>query len=137
MVLSSPEPNSRALDAGSPGALVDPFQSVVATRASNTLHDVQLEFAKVESVAVSPWRQAPAARPNYHTPHVASSVPAGSSLILEYRGADNASGANATPWLFSIDFADGKPFLQWRATMTANHRTGGVPSIDAIVIPVN
>lgn len=137
MVQSSAQPNSRALESGSSGNPVDPFQSTVANMASNTLHDVQLEFAKVRSVAVSPWRAAPVARPNYDAPSVASSVPDGSSLLMEYRGADDASGSNATPWFSNIDFADGQPFLQWRATFVADHRTGGVPSIDAIVIGVN
>ena len=80
MVQSSPNPNSRALESGQPGNPVDPFQSTVATMASNTLHDVQLEFATVESVAVSPWRSSPLPRPNYHAPSVAASVPAGSNV---------------------------------------------------------
>ena len=32
---------------------------------------------------------------------------------------------------------DGKPFLQYRFTFTGDHVTGQVPSVDALVIPVN
>jgi len=137
MVQSSPRPNSRALDEGRVGSPVDPFQSQVASAADNALHDVQLEFARVESEAFSPWRAAPVAGADYGAPSVAASVPAGTELKMHYRGASSATGQNATPWSALIDVADTYPFLQWRATFVGDGQTGQVPSIDAIVIPVN
>ena len=137
MVQSSAQPNARARESGGLGVTVDPFQSTVATRASNTTHDMQFEFAKVESVAGSPWRAAPTANPDYHDPIVASSLLANTTLKLEVRGADDALGTGLTPWFTDIDNIDGKPFLQYRFTFVGDHVTGQVPSVDALVIPVN
>jgi hypothetical protein len=126
-----------AVDSGTPLQLVGPFASRMATAGGNELHDMRFDFAKVRSTATSPWRQAPVSSPRYRDPLVAASVPPGGSITLEYRAADSATGVGVIPWSTSIAPCSFKPFLQYRVTFTGNGRTGLVPSIDAIVIPVD
>jgi hypothetical protein len=98
---------------------------------------MQFEFTRVDSQALSPWRQAPVANPDYHKPYLATSVPAGTSIQVEYRGADSAMGTGATPFWTNIDIADRKRYLQYRITLIANPQTGTVPSLESIVVPIN
>ncbi len=135
MMLSQAEPYSRAVDAGTATVPVNPFLSTQANTADNALHEVQLEFARLRSEALSPWRTAPVPAPDYHAPSVAASVPPGASLVVEYRGRNAFGGITA--WSTGIDFVDGFPQLQYRVTFFADLATGAAPSVDAIVIPVN
>ncbi len=137
MVNTSPQPNSRAVRGGSATNPVNPFAATTATTMDNSYHVLQVVLADVRSVAVSPWRKAPTALPNYHTPTVAASVPAGGALLVEYRGAQDDRGTGATPWSTRVDVADAQPYLQMRLTMDGNPATGSVPSVDAIVVPIN
>lgn len=136
MVLSSPRPNGRIHASGKPGAIVDPHKAV-SGGGDNSMSYMQFEFTRVESVAVSPWRMAPVANPNYHPASKAKSVPPGASLRVEYRGADSATGTGSTPWSYDVNNANRKQYLQYRITMWANPTTGAVPSIEALVIPIN
>ena len=133
MVQSSPNPNSRVVEAGSASNPVDPFAATTGSIADNAVHALQIDFAQVKSVATSPWRMAPVAAPDYHAPSIAAS----GEVRVEFRGARSASGANATPWTTSIDLLDFFPYLQYRVTMCADATTGLPAAIDAIVIPVN
>jgi hypothetical protein len=75
-------------------------------------------------------------RPNYQIPIVAKVEPAGTSVTIEYRGADDAQGNGATPWSANVDVADGKNFIQFRVTFVGDPRSGEVPAIDSLVIPI-
>jgi len=136
MVLTSPRPDGRVEAAGSSGAPVNPH-TVTQGRGDNTMTYMQFEFARVESEALSPWRKAPVVRPDYHAPSLATSMPPGTSIQVEYRGADTATGTNATIWTSDINYADGRAFLQYRIRFSANPWTNTVPSVEAIVIPIN
>jgi hypothetical protein len=136
MVTSSPRPDSRVRASGRPGAPLDPHRAATG-RGDNSLTYMQFEFARVETKASSPWRKAPVARPDYHTPTLAKSTPLGTSVRVEYRGADSATGAGTTSWATNVNFVDRKQYLQYRITFTGNPRTGAVPSLEAIVIPIN
>jgi hypothetical protein len=94
------------------------------------------EFARVEATALSPFRASSSLAPNYLPAIVAASTPGTSSIVILYRGADDALGTNATAFSANVDVADGKPFLQYSVRLTADVVTGAVPSIDTLVIPV-
>lgn len=118
-----------------PFGTVDP--DVVATgEPDNAIHDMVFEFARIESTARSPFRSVGVSAPNYLPAIVAASTPGTSSIVITYRGADDALGTNATAFSPNIDLADGKPFLQYSITLVADLVTGAVPSIDTLVIPV-
>lgn len=118
-----------------PFGAIDP--DVVATGVQdNVIHDMVFEFARVESTALSPFRASSSLAPNYLPAIVAASTPGTSSIVITYRGADDAAGTNATPFSPNVDIADGKPFLQYSITLIADVVTGAVPSIDTLVIPV-
>jgi len=138
MVQSSAQPNARAYSAGRPNRLVmQPDRITLADQGDNSWFEVQLEFLCLESQAVSPWLHAPVAAPDYHPPYVSQSVPVGASVLVEFRGATRPDGSDATPWLPSIDIADGLPFLQYRIRFFAAVTGGLAPSVDQLVIPVN
>ncbi len=136
MVLSSPQPNARVHNGGRSGSTVNPH-TVKTGRGDNTMSYMQFEFTSVETFAQSPWRKSPVPSPDYHTPSIAKSVPVGTSILVEYRGADSATGTGAIPWGSNVNFVDRKLYLQYRITLVANPRTGAVPSLEAIVIPIN
>lgn len=118
-----------------PVGTLDP--DVVATGVpDNAIHDMVFEFARIEATARSPFRAVGPLAPNYLPAIVAASTPGTSSIVITYRGADDALGTNATPFSPNIDIADGKPFLQYSITLLADVATGAVPSIDTLVIPV-
>lgn len=135
MVLSSAQPNARVVSYGAAGRLIDP-NAVRQGRGDNTMYDYQLVFVRVKTVAVSPWRDSGVASPDYQTPVVAKVLPAGTSVVVEYRGADDAQGSGATQWSQNVDIADGKPFLQSRFTLVGDAATGAVPSVDSLVVPL-
>jgi hypothetical protein len=136
MVLSSPRPDGRVHASGKTGKVVNPH-TVTSGIGDNAMSYMQFEFARVDSEALSPWRKAPVARPNYHTPTIAKSQPPGTQIIVYYRGADSANGTNPTFWSNNINFADARPYLQFRITMIGDARTGAVPSLESIVVPID
>jgi hypothetical protein len=137
MVMSSPLPNARAYANGTAATPVDPF-AVASGQGDNSLHHLLVQLEKVRSVATSPWLQAPAGTAAVWYPaHVAASLPAGTSVALEYRGANDAQGNGATIWLPDTLHARGKPWLQVRATLAGAPRSTLVPSIDTLVLPVD
>lgn len=138
MVQSSPLPGARAAARGTLANPLDPTQVNVAQVVDNTMHDLRVHLARVRTEAVSPFRQASSLiAPDYQQPIAAVTVPAGTSLGIEYRGAIDAQGTRATPWSSSVDIADGFVFLQVRITFVGNVGTGAVPSIDTLAIPSN
>jgi len=136
MVQSSPKPYSLIQDYGTATNTVDPFKSSVAQTGGSTVFDYQIELARTISVAQSPFLQAPKANPDYQQPAIAASIPAGTSIEVEYRGALTAAGGSASYWATTIDQADGMPYVQYRVTFTSDYRTDAVPSIDTLVIPI-
>ena len=112
---------------------IDP-DVVAGGEPDNLIHDLVFEFARPESTARSPFRAAGPNAPNYQPAIVAASTPGTSSIVITYRGADDAFGTNATPFSPNIDLADGKPFLQYSIKLVADVVTGAVPSSSAGVL---
>ncbi|HEX6812316.1 MAG TPA: hypothetical protein VF384_11880 [Planctomycetota bacterium] len=147
MVQSSPSPNGRVHAAGSASSFLIPSQATIATGGfapsgtptipgDNAMHDLELEFARTETFAQSPWLDSLAANPDYGAPVVAQSLPFGTSVQVEYRGSNSASGASPTAWSASPDVADGRQFLQFRIVFHANLLTGERPLVDTVVVPL-
>ncbi|MCA8956077.1 MAG: hypothetical protein KDC87_08380 [Planctomycetes bacterium] len=132
MALSSPRPDARVVR--SPSA--DPSKETLGNRFDNAQTGMVFDFARVFSTATSPWRAAPVASPDYHAPYPGWSLPPGTAIQFEFRGATSNSGAGATAWSSNIDIADGKPYLQYRVLMRAAI-DGARPSLDSLVIPIN
>ena len=135
MVQSSPLPGARCVAAGVPGAPIDP-DSVTDGVPDNAMPDFEFVFARTTSTAQSPWLASPVPNPDYGTPCVGQSLPAGTAITIEYRGADQG-GLNPTAWSSTPDVADGRVALQYRVTFSANHVTGERPLIDTLVIPIH
>lgn len=135
MVLTLAQPNSRAFKHGNGTSYLDPFNTFTAYNADNSLNDYQFEFTRIQSTALSPWIDSKRAVPDYQSPLVAASIPAGTSLQIEYQGAQDKLGTGATAFSTDIDKADGMPWLRYRVTFRSNELTGQRPSIDTIAIP--
>lgn len=135
MVQSTAQPNSRVVAHGAAGAPIDP-DLVTSGTGDNAMHELLVEFARVETSAQSPWLSANLPGPDYGTPVIAQSLPWGTSMTFAYRGASNSSGANATAWSPSPDVADGMPYLQFRVVFHSNLLTGERPVLDTLVVPV-
>lgn len=135
MVQSSALPGSRVVAAGTATQPVAP--NLVATGvADNAMPDFQIELARTTTFLESPWLDSSMVAPDYDTAIVATSVPAGTSVDVQFRGSTSPTGANATAWSNSQDVADGKRYLQYRITFHANHVTGERPLVDTLVVPI-
>lgn len=90
------------------------------------------------SEATSPWIPGAGSWlpvPDYGAPLVAKVQPFDTGIELEWRGALDAFGLDATAWAPTPDVADGMPFLQFRATFRASLITGARPILTNIVVP--
>lgn len=88
------------------------------------------------STAESPWLLGTGPQPpSYGEPIVAQMLPFGTDIALEYRGATSSSGSDATQWSSSPSIADGRRFLQFRATFVASQLTGARPILTNLVVP--
>ncbi|HEU4420335.1 MAG TPA: hypothetical protein VFT55_15465 [Planctomycetota bacterium] len=138
LVLSSGQPYASVHASG--GGVGQPAVVNPATVASGLggsfLFDLELEFVRTTSVATSRWFASPVANPDYRPWHSAAFTPPGTSIALEFRGADDPFGTGATAWSASQDVADGKVFLQFRATLEADPNSTAVPWIDTLVVPI-
>ena len=56
-------------------------------------------------------------------------------MKLEFEGANNNKGATPTGFSTSIDVADGRPNVAFRATFVGNVQTLLLPNFDLIAIP--
>jgi hypothetical protein len=145
MVQSSPSPNARVHSEGSASSFLIPSQSTVATGGwagiiptlpgDNAMHDLEIEFVRTETFALSPWIDSLQPSPDYGAPVIAQSLPFGTSVHVEYRGSSSASGT-PTNWSSSPDAADGLRFLQFRIVFHANMLTGERPLVDTVVVPL-
>lgn len=135
-VQSSPRPNSRVYDRGTVSNPVNPHTSLQAQDGDNAVHDMQIEFTRVKSTATSPWRDSRFTGPDYQPPVLAQTQPLGTAIGVEYRGSALPDGSNPTAWSNNIDGADGMRFLQMRVSLHGS-LFGDVPSLDAIVVPIN
>ncbi len=134
MVQSSPRPNGRVVASAAPGTILDPV-FVTSGSGDNTMHEYQLEFVRVKTSAeIRGWIPI-GAMPDYQEPILATMEPAGTSISIEYRGADDVRGTNPTPYSTDVNLADGKPFLSYRITMVGCRTTGEVPTLYSLVVP--
>ena len=140
MVQSSPNPYARVAARGTPTAFIVPSQTPVATSSVTApgdcaMHELELEFTRVETWCLSPWLDTLSTAPDYGAPIVALSLPAGTSVQVVYRGAATATGTSPTGWSSSPDVADGNRFLQFRIVLQASLFTGERPLVDTLVVP--
>lgn len=137
MVLSSPTPNTRVFAPGNLQPPIDPFTISNAAQGDNTLYEMQFEFARPTSFAITPFvrNPGPALRPSPAL--VAASVPPGTSYQLTFEGASDANGTNSTGFTYFVQHLVGQPWLRMRVHFDANPFTGARPSIDTVVIPVD
>ena len=134
MVASSPDPAARVVAEGNAMSPLAPSTALTGN-GDNFLYDYELDFARIESRALSPW-YAGGTNPDYMAPVICDQVPAGTSYSLEFRGANDAQGSGATVWSASQDVADGRPFLQARVRFVGSIRSGAVPFLDNLVVPI-
>ena len=135
LVPSSPLPGARVFDLGVPAQPVNPDQSTQGT-VDSLMPELQIDFARARTDARSPWLDSGQYKPAYGDAIVARSLPAGTSVELEFRGSASSLGAHPTAWSSDPSIADGMQFLQFRITFHANAVTGEVPQIDTVVVPV-
>ncbi len=135
-VQSSPNPFARAVAAGTPGNPLNPATATSATVADCGMTDLQIEFTRVQTFALSPWLDAGTLAPDYGTPVVAQSLPPGTSVQVEYRGSAFGSGSTTTAWSPLPDIADAHRFLQFRIVFRANLVTDERPLVDTLVVPL-
>ena len=136
MIQSNPEPFARVLARGSAGAFLVPAQTAVADVGDNAMHDLELEFTRVETFCESPWLDSGAPAPDYGAPVIARSLPPGTSVQASFRGAATAAGTNPTAWSPSPDVADGLRHLQFRLVFHSSAVTGERPLVDSVVVPL-
>lgn len=132
-IASSPLPGARCVAAGTPTAPVNP-DTVASGVPDNAIPDFEFVFARTTSTALSPWIISTTTNLDYGTPIVAQTLPAGTSIEIEYRGQSLAG--TLTDWSSDPDIADGLPGLRYRIRFVSNALTGERPLIDTLVIPV-
>lgn len=130
-VTSSPRPDARVLS----GPSADPQKEVQAQRGDNVMVGMLFEFSRLKTVAYSTWRPAPKASPDYQSPSLGASIPAGASLRVLFQGADSVQGANPTALSTDINVADGRAYLRYVVEFRAR-KDGARPSLDTLIIPV-
>lgn len=133
MVQSSPRPNARNTAGGTVSVPVNP-NATSSGNGDNWMAQLQIEFARVETTAMSPWFDSGSPAPDYDAAYVAASLPPGTTVQLEYRGSASSTGTNPTAWSASPDIADGLQFLQFRMTFFADPVSGEVPVVDTLVV---
>lgn len=131
-VASSPRPDARIVSAGTATNPLDPFGATAAQRGDNSAFDYQIDLTDVRSSVMSGWFDSGSASPAYRRPIVAASIPPGTSIEIDYRGARDAKGSGAGFW--GVFPQQGFRFLQFRATLRASP-SGARPSIDTLVVP--
>jgi hypothetical protein len=134
VVQTSPQPHAGVYAVaghnGQPQLLVP--TAPTTGRGDPVLPDWELELLRTASVAVTPWAFGGS---DFLAPHVGASTPPGTSLSIEFRGAQDLAGTGATAWSSTQDVADGRPAIQVRVSMQADLATGAVPWIDTLVVP--
>lgn len=135
MVASSALPAARNTAGGGTGMVVNPATVPVGV-GDNWMAELEIEFARVQTQAMSPLLDSGSTAPDYGVPVMAASLPPGTSVQVEYRGVP-APGAAPTAWSPTPDIADGLRFLQFRLTFRASLQSGEVPIVDTLVVPVH
>ncbi len=155
-VLLAPSPNFRLFSLGSTGKTIDPDNlSQKAARCAigntqnpntasigdNDRYFAAFDYVKTTSIITSPYvRVFPPATPtpDYFAPVIQPGLaeqPIGTQVKLEFEGANNNKGATPTGFSTSIDVADGRPNVAFRATFVGNVQTLLLPNFDLIAIP--
>jgi hypothetical protein len=140
MGVSSPLPAARNTAYGGqtyPGGPInpplDPSLAIIGA-GDNWMADLEIDFARVTTVATSPMLDSGAIAPDYHGEILAAALPPGTRINVAFRGYQ-VPGAQPTAWSPHPDVADGRRFLQFRVTFEANLVTGEVPILDTLVVP--
>ncbi len=115
--------------------------STAPVPGDNSRYLAVFDYVKTTSRITSPYvRVYPSATalPDYFPAIVypaPSTQPSGTSMVLEFEGAVNTKGATGTGFSTSIDIADTKGNIAFRATLTGNKTTLLLPTLDTIAIP--
>jgi len=150
------EPNWRVYSQGRPGTPLNPdaiTTDVNARCAVGSLTSTQpkagdnsrylglFDYVKTTSRITSPYvRVVPSntVSPDYFPAIVHPTLaeqPAGTSVLLEFEGAANVKGQSGTGFSTSVDVADTRPNLAFRATLVGNSVSLLLPNFDTIAIP--
>ncbi|MBL8841748.1 MAG: hypothetical protein JNL90_09510 [Planctomycetes bacterium] len=115
--------------------------STAPVPGDNSRYLAVFDYVKTTSRITSPYvRVYPSntALPDYFPAIVyppLSSQPVGTSVVLEFEGAVNTKGATGTGFSTSVDVADTKGNIAFRATLTGSKTSLLLPNLDTIAIP--
>lgn len=137
MVQSSSQPDTRIFSPSNGGPNIDPFVVTQAAQGDNTYYETQFEFTTVRSAFVTRYVPNPGPTRLLNDAFVLGDFPAGTSKVVEYEGAQDATGRNATGFATSYSIANGAPFLRLRVTLACEPISGTRPSVDTLVVPVD
>lgn len=137
MVMSASEPNSRVYAPGFQQGPIDPFAITNAHGGDNAFYDLQVDLVRASSFALTKWTKTPGPMLRYFDAMIAAALPSGTSMLLSYEGAMDASGGGYAGSSPSPSFINGYPWMRVRIELVANPLTGARPSIDTLVIPVD
>jgi hypothetical protein len=107
----------------------------------NDRYFAAFDYVKSTSIITSPYvRVYPTltATPDYFPPVIEpdpADQPAGTTVLLEFQGANNISGASPTGFSTDVNIADGRQNVAFRATFVGNLTTLLLPNFDLIAIP--
>jgi len=107
----------------------------------NDRYFAAFDYVKSTSIITSPYvRVYPTltASPDYFPPVIEpnpADQPAGTTVKLEFQGANNVKGAGPTLWDTNVNVADARSNLGFRATFVGNLTTLLLPNFDLIAIP--
>ncbi|HET6163321.1 MAG TPA: hypothetical protein VFG37_06605 [Planctomycetota bacterium] len=159
------KPHFRTYTVGTPGAVINPdgskkgelcarhdtatpvdvddFSGIVngKNNGDNDRYFAAFDYVKSTSIITSPYvRVYPTltASPDYFPPVIEpnpADQPAGTTVKLEFQGANNVKGAGPTGFSTDVNIADTRPNLGFRATFVGNLTTLLLPNFDLIAIP--
>jgi hypothetical protein len=155
-VLLDQWPNFRVFSLGSTGATIDPDNingdqnarcaldkggGGLPKYGDNSRYFTTLDYVKTTSRIISPFLRV---IPNNTTdadyfPVILfpppSQLPAGTTALFEFAGANGVAGGGTTGFNVDINLADRKPNLAFRATLVGNTTSLLLPTFDTVAIP--
>jgi hypothetical protein len=157
-VLISPSPRFRLFSVGSPGLQVhpddivnDPYARCAIGKTNAPSNDAGIgdndryyavfDYVKTTSRITSPFVKVypgNTSSPDYYAPIISPNLvdqPVGTTVLLEFEGADTAMGGNEKDFRTDVNVADGRAYLGFRATFVGNVTTLLLPNFDLIAIP--
>ncbi|MEQ8763837.1 MAG: hypothetical protein RL885_07915 [Planctomycetota bacterium] len=146
------DPDIRIFSAGTEGFVIsDPWALEKAggvggssnAFGDNSVYIHTFFFKSTQTSSESPWFEMFQGKPQgfdidwsapVFEPDLAN-LPTGTQILVEYRGADDDNGTNATQWSKDFNVLDNRVAAKFRLTFLANPDTEQVPGIDSLAIP--